>query len=84
MKIAPLPPNETGRLAALRRYDVLDTQAEPAFDDLTRLASQICGTPISLITLLDETRQWFKSRAGLDITETSREISFCSPRVLAT
>ncbi len=82
MNIAPLPPNEAGRLSALRRYDVLDTQPEPAFDDLTRLAAQICGTPISLITLLDESRQWFKSRTGLDTLETPRDVSFCSHTIL--
>ena len=82
MKIAPLPPNEAGRLAALRRYDVLDTDPEPAFDDLTRLAAQICGTSVSLITLLDQSRQWFKSRTGLGITETARDISFCSHTIL--
>jgi len=82
VKTAPLPSNETQRLAALRRYNVLDTQAEAAFDDLTRLAAQICGTPVSLITLLDENRQWFRSRAGLDIAETSRDLSFCSHAIL--
>ncbi len=82
MKIAPLPPNETERLAALRRYHVLDTPPEPAFDDLTRLAAQICGTPISLITLLDEHRQWFKSRIGTTLTETPRDDSFCSHTIL--
>ena len=82
MKIAPLPPNESERLAALRRYDVLDTAPEPAFDELTRLAAQICGTSTSLITLLDESRQWFKSRMGLDISESSRGESFCSHTIL--
>ena len=57
VKIAPLPPNETERLQAVRRYNVLDTGSEEAFDDLTRLAARICGTPVSLITLLDESRR---------------------------
>jgi anti-sigma regulatory factor (Ser/Thr protein kinase) len=72
---------ETGerqRLAALRRYRILGTQPERAFDDLALLASHICGTPIALITLVDEDRQWFKSRVGVSVAETSRSISFCS------
>jgi anti-sigma regulatory factor (Ser/Thr protein kinase) len=70
--------DELGRLAALRQYRILDTDPERAFDDLTLLASRICGTPIALITLIDADRQWFKSRVGLSMTETSRSISFCS------
>jgi anti-sigma regulatory factor (Ser/Thr protein kinase) len=70
--------DETARLAALRRYRILDTEPEQAFDDLTFLAAQICGTPIALITLLDEERQWFKSRVGTSATETARSIAFCA------
>jgi anti-sigma regulatory factor (Ser/Thr protein kinase) len=70
--------DETARLAALRRYRILDTEPEQAFDDLTLLASQICGTPMALITLLDEQRQWFKSRVGTSATETERSIAFCA------
>ena len=70
--------DEAGRLTALRRYRILDTQPERAFDDLTLLASQICGTPIALISLVDADRQWFKSRVGLSIAETSRSVSFCT------
>jgi anti-sigma regulatory factor (Ser/Thr protein kinase) len=70
--------DEAGRLAALRRYRILDTQPERAFDDLTLLASHICGTPIALISLIDADRQWFKSRVGLSIAETSRSVSFCT------
>jgi anti-sigma regulatory factor (Ser/Thr protein kinase) len=70
--------DERARLAALRRYRILDTEPEQAFDDLTFLASQICGTPLALITLLDERRQWFKSRVGISATETARTIAFCA------
>ncbi len=65
------------RVAALRAYDILDTPAEGAFDDLTRLASYICKTPIATVTLLDGRRQWFKSAVGWDPKETPIEGSFC-------
>ena len=70
--------DEEGRLKALRRYRILDTQPERAFDDLTMLASYVCGTPIALITLIDADRQWFKSRIGISMAETSRSVSFCT------
>jgi anti-sigma regulatory factor (Ser/Thr protein kinase) len=72
------PVDEQARLAALRRYRILDTAPEEAFDDLTLLASHICGTPMALITLIDEDRQWFKSERGLGVRETERSVAFCT------
>ena len=77
-KPAPLPADEKERLEALYGYQVLDTEAEQDFDDLTHLAAHICGVPISLISLIDENRQWFKSKVGLDTPETHRDVAFCS------
>jgi PAS domain S-box-containing protein/putative nucleotidyltransferase with HDIG domain len=79
---APLHPNERERLDALREYDVLDTASEQEFDDLTHLAAQICGTSMAAITLVDHNRQWFKSRIGLDFSETPIAVSFCAHAIL--
>lgn len=76
------PQNEEARIAALEKYAILDTDPEQSFDDLTLLASYICKTPIALISLVDEDRQWFKARVGLDARETSRDIAFCSTAIL--
>jgi len=73
-----MPKTDAARVAALEKYAILDTDPEQSFDDLTLLASFICKTPIALISLVDENRQWFKSRIGLDVSETPREIAFCS------
>jgi PAS domain S-box-containing protein len=70
-------PDESRRLEALREYNVLDTLPERALDDLTKLAAHLCGVPMATISLIDEDRQWFKSRLGMPATETPREISFC-------
>jgi two-component sensor histidine kinase len=80
----PLPLDELQRLIALKRYDLLDTPPEQAFDRITQLAAAVLEMPISLITLLDETRQWFKSRHGLDVPWTRREVAFCSYTILDT
>jgi GAF domain-containing protein len=76
-KFAPIPKNEAQRIKVLWQYDILDTVPEEVFDDLTELAARICEAPIALITLVDEDRQWFKSKVGVTINETSRDISFC-------
>ena len=74
----PSPKNESKRLEVLWQYDVLDTVPEAVFDDLAELAAKICESPIALISLIDEDRQWFKSKVGISVQETSRDISFCA------
>lgn len=78
----PLPANEPERLRALRAYGLLDTEPEPAFDRITALASYLFETPIALMTLIDDTRQWFKSRLGVPFLEIPREYAFCSYTIL--
>ncbi|NOT25580.1 MAG: PAS domain S-box protein [Acidobacteria bacterium] len=78
MRPPPRIPDEAERLEALRLHNLLDTLPEQGLDDLTALAGHICNTPIALISLVDEKRQWFKSRVGLSLAETPREISFCA------
>lgn len=74
----PIPDGESDRLTALRLTGLLDSESEEAYDDLARLAAGICDTPIALISLVDEDRQWFKARVGIDATETPRDVSFCA------
>jgi len=82
MQSAIMPENEDERLADLRSYAILDTAPEEQFDALTELAASILNTPIALVSLIDEERQWFKSHHGLEVTETPREFAFCSHAIL--
>ncbi len=79
---APLPTNETARLEALNKYEIIDTDFESVFDNLTRLAAYICGVPTAAISIVDRDRQWFKSKVGLDISQTSRDEAFCAHTIL--
>lgn len=79
---APLPINEAARIKALQDFEILDTDPEGAFDDITRLVANICGTPIAAVSLIDSERLWFKSKVGLDAPEVGRDIAFCSHAIL--
>lgn len=79
---ALLPDSEGQRLEALHNYGVLDTVAEQAYDDITKLAALICDMPVAMMTLVDEDRQWFKSKVGVAFTQTPRNISFCAHAIL--
>jgi len=75
---APSPLLESARVAALNRYAILDTEPEQTFDDLVALAAHVCKTPIAMLSLVDDHRQWFKSKVGVEVRETPRETSFCA------
>ncbi len=77
----PVPETEAVRLAELRMFDIVDTVPERAYDAITWLASHICETPIALISIIDQDRQWFKSRVGIDVDETPRDLAFCAHAV---
>lgn len=79
---APLPANEAARLAAVRSYGILDTLPEDVYDDLVFLASMICETPIALVSIVDEHRQFLKAKVGIPVTETPRDIAFCAHAIL--
>ena len=80
----PKPANEKDRIRALHKYAILDSLHEDEFDRITELAALICDTPIALVSLIDDDRQWFKSVVGLDITETRRDLSFCQYTIMDT
>ena len=83
MPIAAIPTNESARVTALRDLAILDTGRERAYDDITRLAAHVCKTPISVVTFVDTTRQWFKSSVGTVSEGTDRDASFCAHTILA-
>jgi len=80
----PVPKNESTRLDRLRYYDILDSEEEGMFDDLTKLTAQILDVPTCVISLVDDDRQWFKSRYGEELKETPRDISFCQYTIMDT
>jgi len=82
LKTIPVPANEKERLRALRNYDILDSAAEEEYDRITELASIICDVPISLVSLVDENRQWFKSSVGMERGQTPRELAFCGYTIM--
>lgn len=83
MQNLPLPDNEVNRIEKLHYYNILDSESEDQFDNLTKLVAEICDVPMCLISLVDSDRQWFKSKVGLDVNETPREISFCQYAIMS-
>jgi GAF domain-containing protein len=81
MSAPKMSTDDAARVGALQKYAILDSEPEQAFDDLTFLASYVCKTPIALISLIDEDRQWFKAKVGISAKETSRDIAFCATAI---
>jgi GAF domain-containing protein len=79
---APIPTNEAQRLEALKSYQVLDTEAELIYDGITALAAHICEVPVAMVSLVDESRQWFKSKLGVHQQQTPRDVAFCAHTIL--
>src|SRR5687767_3392329 len=79
---APIPPDEPQRMQTLREYKVLDTAPEAVYDDIAHVCAGVCDTPVALIALIDGTRNWFKARVGVDLSESPRDISFCGHAIL--
>ena len=84
MKPACIPDNEQERLQALHEYRILGTKPEQSYNDLTTIASEVCNTPISLLSLVDQNRQWFKAKVGVEASETPRDWSFCAHAIQST
>lgn len=82
MRPYPVPANEKQRLKALHDYDILDTITEKEYDAITKIAAEICNVPASMMTLIDDKRQWFKSRFGFPVEETPRELAFCNYTIM--
>src|SRR5689334_22617154 len=82
--LPPVPRDEESRLTALHDLQVLDSGPEADFDDIVALASDLCGAPISLVSLVDADRQWFKAKIGLELDETHRDVSFCAHAILGS
>src|SRR6218665_1057898 len=81
---ASLPRNEAERVATLKSLNILDTEPEKAFDELVQLAAMVCGTASALIGFIDESRQWYKAKTGVETTEIARELSFCSHTITSS
>jgi two-component system, sensor histidine kinase len=82
MKPAPIPADEERRLRKLRAYQILDSETEASFDDLALLAAEICRAPVALVSLVDETRQWFKASVGMGEKQSPRDLAFCAHAIL--
>ena len=82
MKPPALPDDEAARLRVLTSYRIVDTAADPSFDDLASLTAELLGVPIALVSIVDASRQWFKARVGTSVRETTRNISFCAHAIL--